>query len=66
MSLRFEKKNYFCTHTNKNITLFITYKTPDNLPPDAELTFVKTDEECLERKNCKDNCPGESTVLKEI
>ena len=66
MSIRFERVPRKCTHLNKKVTLLVTWSTPKNLPPDAELVWERSAQECLERKTCGDACPGEAEVLVEL
>ena len=63
MSIRYEREQMFCTHLRQPVVQLVEYSTPPGLSSDAELEWVRGAVECLQRKTCKDTCPGEAVVL---
>ena len=66
MSIRFEREPRFCTKVQKQVQLLVQYTTPPDQLPDAELSWERGTTECLERKQCGANCPGEDQVLQPV
>ena len=66
MSIRYEREPAFCTHLNREVIQLIEFSTPADLAPDADLEWVRGPVECLNRKTCKETCPGEAEVLRPL
>ena len=66
MSIRYEREPVFCTHLRREVVQLIEFSTPPGQSLDGELEWIRGSVECLERKNCKDACPGEEKVLQPV
>ncbi len=66
MSIRYEREPVFCTHLSLEKVQLVEYTTPADLAPDGDLAWVRGATECLDRKRCGDNCPGEAEVLRPL
>jgi hypothetical protein len=65
MSIRFERQPRFCTHLKKDVLLLVEFTAPAGSDSD-ELTWEQTNTECLERRSCAEDCPGEESVLQKL
>lgn len=66
MSIRYEREPVYCTHLQQQVVQLVEYATPPDLTGEDELEWVRGPVECLQRKTCKEACPGESAVLRSL